>query len=625
MKNEHEAHGSGGWWGVCMLIRQIRRIRPIGLIALLTLAAWPARAQWVTQTLSLKAGWNAVYLHVDPSHETLQSLVTADGANPVMEVWMWAPPASTVQFVTSPQEPLVDSGQWRHWNRNTGEGTLARLVPNAAYLVRVSADTATYDWSIKGKPVAPSYQWTTTGLNFIGFPTVPTGAPTWEEFIAPSPDLQLGAEIFQYSGGELGAGNPARLYALRSARVTRGQAYWLRAGTKFNRYFAPFELEATGGGGLTFGQALVARNFRLRNLTTNTLTVTLNIVASEVPPTGQAAIAGVPPLQLRGALNQTNLTYDYSELPVGTARTVALTPMGQPGSDVEVVLGLNRTAMTGAEGSLYAGVLRLTDSLGFSRVELPVTARVAATSGLWVGTAEINRVEPYLPALRKLAESMEVVGGNTTLPEGVTVIPSEELPSNVARTFPVRLIVHNPGGGGQAKLLQRVFYGMDATTNPVVATAESMLSKAYLVQARRISTSSLPWRQGNAPWAFNRRLGDTDTLTTTVETGFDEHASNPFLHTYHPDHDNLDATFKTRVSRGMESYGIQREITLRALPASTNVFSASSARTIRGWYREKIRLVGLARGGGTSDSREFLMSGPFTLSLITDVPVLTVP
>jgi len=624
MKNEHEAHGSGGWWGVCMLIRLIRRIRSIGLLGLLTLVAWPARAQWVTQTVSLKAGWNAVYLHVDPSHETLQSLVMADGANPITEVWMWAPPASTVQFVTSPQEPLADSGQWRHWNRNTGEGSLARLVPNAAYLVRVSADTATYSWSIKGKPVAPSYQWTTTGLNFIGFPTVLTGAPTWMDFIEPSAELQQ-AEVFFYRGGETGAPNPAQLFAKRTETVNRGQAYWLRAGTKFNRYFAPFELEVTGGAGLPFGDSLSAQNFRLRNMTTNTLTVTLNLVASEAPPTGQAAITGVPPLQLRGALNQTDLTYSYLELPVGTARTVTLGPAGMPGSDAEVVIGLDRGAMTGAEGSFYAGVLRLTDSMGFSRMEMPVTARVAATSGLWVGDAEINRVEPYLPALQRQVDAATLIGTPVVVPQGQELPPIEEQGSNVPRTFPVRLIVHNPASGGQAKLLQQVFYGLDAFTNEVVATTQSALSPAYLAQARRITSSNLPWRKPNAPWTFGGRIGDGSTLSTVVETAFEDHASNPFLHTYHPDHDNLDPTFKTQVARGMESYGIRREITLRILPPSTNVFSVGSSRTIRGWYKETFRLEGLARAGGTPDTRAFKLSGPFTLTRISDVPVLTVP
>jgi hypothetical protein len=597
-------------------------------LLLLLLLALPARAQWVTQTLSLKAGWNAVYLHVDASHQTIPELLGIAGgdasSSPIMEVWLWAPPVSTVQFVTSPQNPLPDNNQWRYWRRNQGDGTLARMVGNAAYLVRVSADTATYAWTIQGKPLVPSYQWTTTGLNFIGFPTVPTDAPTWEDFIAPSPELQLNAEIFHYPGGELGAGNPGRLYALRSTPVTRGQAYWLRSGTVFNRYFAPFEVEATGGGGLVFGDALSAQNFRVRNLTTNVVTMTLNLVASETPPAGQPAITGVPPLQLRGALNTTNLTYGFTNLSVGTARTVTLAPKGTPGSDVEVVLGLDRSSMTGAEGALFAAVLRLTDSLGFSMVEMPVTARVASTSGLWVGNAEINRVEPYLPALQKLAASAVPVDPAPTLPEGVVEVPREELEANVPRTFPVRLIVHNPGSGN-AKLLQQVFYGFDAYTNQVVATSESVLLASYLPQSRRITTSNLPWRAGNAPWSFSGRLGDASTLTTTVETAFDDHASNPFLHTYHPDHDNLDATFRAQVPRGMESYGIRREITLRVLPPSTNVFSLGNSRTMRGWYKETIRLVGLARGGGTSDTRDFLISGPFTLTRISEVPALTTP
>jgi hypothetical protein len=35
--------------------------------------------------------------------------------------------------------------------------------------------------------------------------------------------------------------------------------------------------------------------------------------------------------------------------------------------------------------------------------------------------------------------------------------------------------------------------------------------------------------------------------------------------------------------------------------------------------------VGLARGGGTSDTRDFMVSGPFTLTRISDVGALTAP
>ena len=44
-----------------------------------------------------------------------------------------------------------------------------------------------------------------------------------------------------------------------------------------------------------------------------------------------------------------------------------------------------------------------------------------------------------------------------------------------------------------------------------------------------------------------------------------DHASNPFLHTYHPDHDNLDNrddTFQTQLSAGKESYDLRRVMTL---------------------------------------------------------------
>ena len=607
-----------------MLIGRIRRIRPLGLIALLTLVAWPARAQWVTQTLSLKAGWNAVYLHVDASHDSLDNVMSADSGNPIEEVWMWAPPVSTVQFVTSPQDPLPDSGQWRYWARSSGTATLQRLVGNQAYLVRVASGTPTYSWNLKGKPVSPSYNWTTTGLNFIGFPTAPGSGPTWEDFLAQAPQLQVNAEVFRYQGGDLGATNPVRLLAFRSQQVVRGQAYWMRAGTVFNRYFAPFELEMTGAAGVSFGESLSASSFRLRNLTASNLTVTLGLVASEDPPAGQTNIAGVPPLLLRGELDKATLGYAYTNLTTSASRQVTLAPRGQVGSDVEVVLGLNRVAMNAGEGALWAAVLRLTDSMGFSRVDMPVTARVASSAGLWVGDAEVVNVSSYLPALERAATGSQVP--NVTLPDGVTPEMLDTDPvKNVQRPFPVRLIVHNPGPGSQAKLLQRVFYGSDTSSNLVVSTSEASLDPAQLGRARRISSSLIPWTSQNQPWALSGRLGQDAEMTVTVDIPFDEHAANPFLHTFHPDHDGKDATFRTQLPVGAESYGLRRTITLKVKPPSSNVFEVGSRQSIRGVYDETLEIIGLARAGGTHDKRVFKVAGTFSLTRISPVPVLTTP
>jgi len=617
MKNEHEAHGSG-WLGVYMLIG---RIHLIGLIGLIAMAMLPARAQWVTQTLSLKAGWNAVYLHVDASHETLQSLVGDDSSNPILEVWMWAPPVSTVQFVMSPQEPASGSQQWRSWNRNTGEGTLARLVGNTAYLVRVSSSAANYTWNIKGKPVAPAYEWTTTGLNFIGFPTPQNASPSWEALLEFAPELRANAQVFFYPGGDLGPGNPLQIYDRRPV-VPRGRAYWIRSGSRYNRFFAPYELVMSGSSGVSFGDGSSAHSYRLRNLTENTLTVTLSVLPSESVPTGQPAIEGVPPLLLRGALDTTTLNYAFATLGATTPRTVTLAGYGKPGSDVEVVLGLNRSAMIGAAGSRYDAVLRMTDSLGLSQVDLPVTATVAATSGLWIGSVDVNWVGNYLPGVAKLVSFAEgavtgtVPSGNPSIPQG----------ANVPRNYSLRLIVHNPEAGGNAVLLQRVFYGLDTSSNVVVTTSASVLDPARAEDARRLSVTHLPWTKENTGWAFSSRIGGDTNLTAVVEVAPSDHASNPFLHTYHPDHDNLDPTFKQQLPQGMESYAVRREITLRIEPPQGGMFDiASPLQSVSGTYEERLRLTGLARAGGTYDSREFTVRGTFKLNRVAKVATLTTP
>ena len=582
-----------------------------------------ASAQWVTQTINLKAGWNAVYLHVDPSHDTLENLVGTDLTNPIMEVWLWAPPSSTLQFVQSPQQP-VEGAQWMAWNRNSADlQLLQRLVGNSAYLVRVGTNVPTYAWTIKGKPLPPTYEWTTTGLNFLGFPTVPTGAPTFESFLAKAPELQQNAEIYHYPGGDLGSGNPARLYSLRTTKVNRGQAYWIRSGTTYNRYFAPFELAMSGSRGVNYGDTLNASSFRLRNLTASNLTVTLRLAASETPPSGQTNIAGTPSLIVRGALNTSDLTYAYTNLSVGGTHTWTLAGKGLPGSEVEVVLGLDRVAMGGTVGALFAGVLRLTDSFGHSQVDLPVTATASSRAGLWVGAASVSEVGQYLKSYSRDGTNQPYMDTN-----GQYVVSSVNTNIGaVSRNFPLRLIVHNPEvGQGNAVLLQQVFVGLDLWTNTVVARMESSLSPAYLSQARRISAAHLPWTTTNQSWAFSGALGQATNLTATVTLPFNDQASNPFLHTFHPDHDNLDTSFKSELAQGAESYTVQRTITLQVIPPTSSAAAfTSGAQTVSGNYYETITMQGLARAGGTHDTRTFEVRGTFSLNRISSIATLTAP
>ncbi len=592
------------------------------LLAALWLALVPATyAQWLTQSLDLKAGWNAVFLHVDASHDTLGNLVGADGTNPILEIWRWNPP-SIAQFVDNPSQP-TPTAEWTSWVRANPASVLQRLNGDTAYLVRVGTNVATYTWRIKGKPVLPRHDWSISGLNLIGFPTVTNNPPRFDAFLGQAPELQSASpEIYYYNGGDFSSNNPALLPSVlyRNTPVKRGQAFWMRSGTVFNRYFGPFEVGLANSSGVEFRGTLSSASLRLRNLTTNSLTVTLRLTASEAPPAGQANIAALPPLLLRGDLNPTNLTYHYTNVPVNAPRSWTLAPRGTAGSEAEVVLGLNRSAITNASGSLLAGVLRFTDSLGHSQVDLPVSAVASSSAGLWMGAAAVTQVGHYLKSYARDASGTPITSSNGNY----TVTGVDTSLGSAARPYPLRLIVHNPSTGN-ATLLQRVYYGVDPYTNVVVATKESALSAAYLKDARRITATHLPWTETNAPWTFTGRLRAQTNLTTTVLLPYDDQASNPFLHTYHPDHDNLKPGFKEVQPQGAESYEVERRITLNVAPPLDDFSSlVASGDSITGEYLETILLRGLARAGGTNDTRQFQVRGAFSLNRVSEVPTLTV-
>jgi hypothetical protein len=582
------------------------------LVALAMMVTFSSQAQWQTQSILIKPGWTAVYLHVDASYQTLDQLVGADLNNPITQIWLWQP-APMTQFATSPQTPVVANSQWANWAR-LGLGmtsTLNMLFPNGAYLVYSQAPT-NYTWIVKGKPVAPQYSWTTAGLNFIGFPTVPANPPKYDTFLSLAPTLQSLAQIFQYPGGALGPTNPAQLFTYHTTPVTRGQAVWIRSGTVFNSYFGPFTVALQSSGGVTFGDSVSEFSFHLRNTCSSNVTVSLRLLNSETPPVGQTPIIGTPPMLVRGALNTSNLTYGFTTLPVGNVYTWALTPQGTPGSDMTVVLGINRYLMTSNPGALFAGILQFTDSFNFTEVDIPVSALQSSTAGLWVGSASVTQVRNYLKNYLMDTNNQLVISNNGSYI--ITGINTNL--GSVAKPFPLRLILHN--NGTNVVLLQHAFIGISPYTNSMIATTQNLLDPNHLDTARRVTATHLPWSDANVPWPCTGQLTQGGLLTTTVDLAYDDQASNPFLHTYHPDHDNLDATFQTQLAQGYESYRVTRTITLNISPPGSDFSSlTSAAQSLVGYYAETVSLGGL--GGAT---RNYYASGIFSLNRISTISTL---
>ncbi len=366
--------------------------------ALLLASLVSAPAQWMTQTVVVTNGWTAAYLYVDASSQNLlpatQNLPISP-SNPIDQIWLWKTAVSDAQYITTPESPLSASGQWLTWSRTNNANTLAALIPNAAYLIHSTA-SSNFSWSIKGQPAPPSYTWDMTGLNFIGFPTPPVNPPNFQNYFAQDPTIAGIVQIFEYVGGEFSTNpaNPVQVFSQYNTPVTRGQAYWISATNVYNAYYGPFDVNLPAAGGLNYGAAAGQFTVHLVNVTPNPLTVSMALLPSETPPFGQSNIVAAPPLLLEGALNSSNLTYAYTSLPANSSPSASWTlpPAGQSGSDIAVVIGVNRFAMTNSPGSLYAGILQFTDSLGFSEINVPVSATAANHAGLWVGNASITGV-----------------------------------------------------------------------------------------------------------------------------------------------------------------------------------------------------------------------------------------
>jgi hypothetical protein len=580
----------------------------------------PAGAQWITQTNQLKGGWNAVYLHVDASHAPISEVLAA--ATSIDEVWLWSPPTGE-QFFDSPQAPTESGSQWSKWTRSLGPSSpLQRLIPNSAYYVRVNDSRTEYAWTVKGKPVAPRYQWSGSGLNFIGFSS-PSGPMGYERFFLPASALLESAEIYRSPGGAFGSGNPLRLFDYARTTFTRGEAVWMRLNTGFNRYFGPFEVSLPGSRVISFGAEGTQYSFRLSNQSATTNTITLRLIASETPPSGQTNIVGVPPILVRGTIDPATLLYSSVRLITDTTDaetdadtgifTWTLPPKGRPGSDVQVVLGLARDQMLGNPGDLSAGVLQLTDDQGLMRMDLGVTAVKSSLAGLWVGEAQVSQVVQYLVNYQRDPVGNPVI--KLTETNGVyAVLTTNAVLGPVPRAFPLRLIMHDDGTN--SFLMQRVFLGTDITTNPIVAIEQRFLDPDRLGSARRISAAHLPWSAANTPWPMTLV---SNVYRASIVTPYDSVGVNPFVHQYHPDHDNLNASFTQVLPKGRESYDVTRTIWLSPQVAPTDYLGQTAGSLERkGIYDETITVEGA--GGST---RTFKVVGTFSLNRISSIPTLT--
>lgn len=626
-----------------------------------------ASAQWQTTTYTLKGGWNSIFLSGDATYDTMENLFPNSGqtAN-VLEVWRWNPNSAQVQFTSSPLIPATGTPEWSVWVRGGGSNTLASLTGQTAYLVKCAGTTAnTYTINIKQAPLPPSSTWVRNGANLLGFPTFKNGAnyPLFSAYFATFPAaIAANTKIFKYVGGDLGPANPLQVFSTNTERVDRTQAYWFSAEV-VGGFYAPMEISLSSNDGLVFGRSGSVITARVRNRTAAPVTLTLAPVNSETAPATQTGVTGAVPLTRR-TFNTGTLMWDSTPI------TASYTEVIGPQTTVELSFGIDRAhaSMTGAAANaFFASFLRLTDSGNLMDIYLPATAQKDTLAGLWVGDISVTNVGSKVSNVAKATSTVSggqvtalsvsgtggygysaaptvtiappvsgvtatatamvangsVTGFTITNPGSgyaiaspqVTIAPPPALTGTTTpRPFGLRTLLH-VADGGTATLLSQVFLGQLAAAphNQGICTLESFLKADAKASAQRLVAAHMPLDRVITTGSGS--VAVPGVLVRTISVPFDD-PTNPFVHQYHPDHDNKDARFQP-LAAGVESYTISRSCTFTFTttpPPGSTVTSGWGSTVIGGTYAETI--TGIHKD-------PIQLNGTFELRRASEIGVLT--
>jgi hypothetical protein len=600
-------------------IRDSRRcwLRSGALLVGLCLLPWSgAQGQQFTQTITLKPGWNAVWLEVDPTNRAPASVF---GGLPLASVWTWSERVTATDFIQNPATAGWNKNQWLAWfPTNSPEAPLVNLyaiLPARSYVIKLNG-TDPVTFQVSGTVVPQPTTWSPNLYNLRGFPVHPSTPATFREY-------------FQYSSAFWDSSDdvPRGIYrldangvwspALPDDTMKRGEAYWVYVNGASD-YPAPESWTVSTGDGVYFSPLTYRTTLTLANRTSEPRTMVFSTEALRNKAYQVENPLNMNPLQIRPFLK---------------GYTVQL----QAHSSIDVRLYLDRTRRTpGASGVIFSindqmGTLQYigvssdgggalqpgqADDVGGG----PENANEAyPLQGLWIGTVQVKAV------------------GET---QSTNAMP----PTPVATAYPMRVLIH-VDTNGLARLLREVVvastpsssYVTNITTltngvnQPVTISSNVFVpgTTTLLTDTNVINQYQIRYRNSTAvtvrrfttvqfddaanpsgtPMVGSFLTNSVVNATLSIPSGY---ATNPYYHRYHPDHNNLDPTRQFYVQ---EDFAIRRQVQFDFTPIGSNVPSYG-VDGLDGIYRETV--TGLHKV-------PLLASGTFTLQRISTIGVLNPP
>lgn len=476
----------------------------MGVLLLVLFATVTVSAREVTQTLTLKPGWNSVFLQVDPSPNACEEVFA--GLENLMSVWIWHPRLSTVQYIQDPGALIPDASRYMvYFPGNPVLSNLHAIYGETAYIIHLGG-REDVTWTVTGQPCMPEIQWKPNSFNFVGFHLTPGEEPFFGDFFSTSPAL-AGQDIYILNDGGKWAlvANPA------VTRMKSGEGFWIYCKGR-SEYQGPLSVQTDQSGGLLYGAHLVEQNLRLLNASGEDLDLAINL-------------EGDVPLSWWHLDPETGDS-GWHDFPMGVSLAA--------GNKKTLRIGVTRAGLE--PGALYESNLVITNGSGVT-VSVPVNVEGISYAGLWVGEAAVSKVNE------------------------VRVKPDADFPleDRTGTEFSFRLILH-VDESGQARLCKQVIQMWDETQKKFVLFTEDGLIARYSTGDntmqrgfRRISSAAFSELSGEDPKYEAPMTGSFDSaegnLACTIAVRQDD-PMNPFRHRYHNDHKDVDKAYE--VTRQIE-------------------------------------------------------------------------
>ena len=557
----------------------------LSLLALLPAAAF---ASYISETVTVSKGWNAVYIESTPENPDAAAFF-ADLAVTKASCYLSSVYSTTAQLADDgreiSQKPVSHLVYDLHDEVNS---TLKNIVGGQCYfLFATNAAIRTF----LGVPQLPHVSWQVSAGGFATF--APVSAPVGESMLSTTyfgegpcgathagvPHSVWGSDPVAPSIAPVNAFN-------RKPKVEGGKVYAFESDAA-GEWPGVIDV-ATDLGGLDFSDGVAKASVIVRNAGTQEREVRLSLADSaregDVRP---QLFIYIPP----GAASRSSWTEFASTnvvLSAGESRTF--------------VFQCDKSAM--ADGVNYAAVLAVEDLSGTKmRVRLPVSAvkdveregAGAYPTGLWIGQARMTQVSDVEGNLKKAGGEMKGT-----------------------------LLLH-VDGEGKTTLLQRIVVAQEKDADGAWRTTlyGDLDDVPSGVAARRVSSVFIDTANRAVPGEANTdtsasEFGREATFRFTVDERSKE---NPFRHPWHPDHDGKQADYSAPSPSGdvpsnfigsikPESFSVTNQVVFAwSDDNGRNTYSKTPEETTFG--RLDWKLTGLAK-------HPIMMRGIFALKRVCD-------